>query len=81
MKAVLRTLVLILQKINDVGVLAPAPYYILTYKRSRHTGHSSQLVSTPIVTANNKTTLMMIPEKKILAVNIESPCAYPNESI
>ena len=41
---------LILQKINDVGVLAPAPHYILTYKRSQHTGHSSQLVSTPIVT-------------------------------
>ena len=59
MKAVLRTLVLILQKINNVGVLAPAPYYILTYKRSRHTGHSSQLVSTPIVTniANQPVTM------------------------
>ena len=49
-KSCFRAFMLILQKINDVGVLAPAPHYILTYKRSQHTGHSSQLVSTPIVT-------------------------------
>ena len=41
---------------QSLCVLAPAPYYKLTYKRSWHTGHSSQLVSTPIVTITTNQT-------------------------